>query len=117
MTLADNLIAAGHLSRILSDPSNNKFKTQCRVSSDKDMTQNPPRSADFMLMNEAIVQIINDRCQLEDNATFYGTHPEFARHFFTPNPTCPFVAISQLGCPPGERIETENVANSDEEST
>jgi hypothetical protein len=117
VTLADNLIAAGHLSKILSDPSNNKYKTQYRVSSDNDMTQNPPRSADFILMNEAIAQIINDRYQLEDNATFYGTHPEFARYFFTPNPTYPFVAISQLGYPPGERIETENVTNSDEEST
>ena len=33
------------------------------------------------------------------------------------NPTCPFVAISQLGCPPGERIEKEAVGGSDEEST
>ena len=54
---------------------------------------------------------------MEDNATFYGTHPELARHFFTPNPTRPFVAISQLGHPPGKRIEKEDVGSSDDEGT
>jgi hypothetical protein len=113
VTLAENLVAAGHLARVLSAPANNQFNTQYRVSASNDLTQNPPRSADFILTSDTIVQIIIHKYNLGDQATFYAAYPEFARYFFTPNPTYPFAAISQLGFPPGEQPDEEDVSHSD----
>jgi hypothetical protein len=55
VTSADNLVAAGHLARILPAPASNKYNTQYRVLRDNYLTQNPPRSADFILTSNTIV--------------------------------------------------------------
>jgi hypothetical protein len=114
VTSADNLVAAGHLARILSAPASNKYNTQYRVSRDNDLTQNPPRSADFILTSDTIVQIINHKYELGDKANFYAACPEFARCFFTPNPTYPYAAISQLGYPSGTQPDEEEDINDSE---
>jgi hypothetical protein len=110
VTLADNLVTAGNLARILFAPANNQYNTQYRILRDnEDLTQNPPCSADFILTSDTIMQIFNHKYNLGDKATFYTTCPEFARYFFTPNPTYPYATISQLGHPVGEQPDEEAV--------
>jgi hypothetical protein len=116
VTLAENLVAAGHLARIISAPANNQFNTQCHVSRDNDLTQNPPRSAAFILTSDTVLQIINHKCNLGDKDTFYNACPEFARYFFTPNPAYPHAAISKLGHPKRERPDKEAVGDSDNDN-
>ena len=108
VTLADK-----NLATIRSASTNNQYNTQHRVLCDDNLTQSPPWSANFILTSDStIVQIINHRYNLGDNkATFYtACPPEFVRYFFTPNPTYPYAATSQLlGYPAGEHPNEEAV--------
>jgi hypothetical protein len=101
------------LKAVLSAPANNRFNTTCRVSADNNLTQNPPRCADFVLTTSAILQIIGHKHEVEQGQTFHGTFPELASVCFTPNPTCPHQAISELGHPAGNAADdvADNVAD------
>lgn len=47
-----------------------EYNSQYCISQDNDLTQNPPRSVDFILTSDTIVQIINHKYNLRDKTTF-----------------------------------------------
>jgi hypothetical protein len=108
-TVEGCLATCNLLKTILSAPANNRFNTTYRVSADNNLTQNPRRTADFVLTTPTIVQIIGHKYEVEQGRTFYEMFPELAGIYFTPNPTYPDKAILELGYPAG------NVAHQAEE--
>jgi hypothetical protein len=112
-TLEGCLATCKRLKAVLSAPANNRFNTTYRISADNNLTQNPPRSADFVLTTSTILQIIGHKYEVEQGQTFYGMFPELASIYFTPNPTYPHQAISELGYPAGNAADNiaDNVAD------
>jgi len=115
-TLEGCLATCHRLKKILTAPANNRFNTTYRVSAENNLTQNPRRSADFVLTTSTIVQIIDHKYEVEQGKSFYGMFPELATIYFTPNPTYPYKAISELGYPNGGAADEEEDESDDNDN-
>jgi hypothetical protein len=115
-TLEGCLANCDKLKAILTAPANNtRFNASYRVSADDNLTQNPHRSADVLIAS-TIVNIIDCKHAVEQGKTFYKMVPELAGICFTPNPTHPDKAISELGHPAGDIAHQAANKDSDEDS-